>query len=781
MLNAMKALSPKKADPEPNFNEIPNVPDASGLEASGSGVGGEEGSGKKKKKADVELQNYYYEKMSKDRTESHVLEELDTANVNVTEDEEEDELARERAIQEEEEMAAARALLEKNTQTTRFEDGKARIFFIKTTWSVEFVHLLHYVIFLALITVVTLGRPTIQRYFVHTALHDNLVDQFNARKEVVPYEMVNTKEQFFDWMRWTFTPTLFPELESPRQFPNGTKNDYDTKVAMDMGYRLGTVRVRQLRVEDGSCNIPKRFQRAVTRCHAKFLPNREDMEDFKANLGALEPGVEWQSEGDLGTGNFYSHVTKQIYEGSGFEYFFDVTASDTAETWQTLYDTTWVDFGTRMVSIDFTIYNPAIDLLVWGTHVVEFMPSGDVIPTFHFRVFDEWKYLRVWDGDDTDGSVGALLVVELILYAYVVSYMWEEFREMFYWGPKEYFQSWMNIAELLNLLVFFNTAAFRFLAFQEIGVLAESFADDDSFLDMRTFGTYSQVAMNLLACNALMSYCKVFKYLKFHRGITQFVETIYEATFEVTVFLTVLLVIIVSYGLSFHIAFGHVSRSYMDFAEALFTMFKSTMGQFTIREIETVNSSGRYLGPFLFLSFIMVNLFVVLSMLYAMVRLSYRHVRDQMLNEELHPENSPIVQDLTRLLTGWLRIIQKIPGIQGKEFTEQSMIRRRKRVAMWLSGESELIRRARAKKAREKARELEMLGEEAKERLAMGDDDDLEVRPLVKDPRKDLLATLVEVEAKQRQMLTGIENLSRTVRAQTFNAINKQMEDIVNE
>ena len=111
--------------------------------------------------------------------------------------------------------------------------------------------------------------------------------------------------------------------------------------------------------------------------------------------------------------------------------------------------------------------------------------------------------------------------------------MWEEFREMFYWGPKEYFQSWMNIAELFNLLVFFNTAAFRFLAFQEIGVLAESFADDDSFLDMRSFGTYSQVAMNLLACNALMSYCKVFKYLKFHRGITQFVETIYEATFEV--------------------------------------------------------------------------------------------------------------------------------------------------------------------------------------------------------------------------------------------------------
>ena len=56
---------------------------------------------------------------------------------------------------------------------------------------------------------------------------------------------------------------------------------------------------------------------------------------------------------------------------------------------------------------------------------------------------------------------------------------------------------------------------------------------------------------------------------------------------------TILLIIIVSFGLSFHIAFGHVSRSYMDFPEALFTLFKSTMGQFTIRgETKVVEVGG---------------------------------------------------------------------------------------------------------------------------------------------------------------------------------------------
>ena len=41
---------------------------------------------KKKYAADPSLQNYYFDKLSKERMESHVLDDLDTANVNVTDD-----------------------------------------------------------------------------------------------------------------------------------------------------------------------------------------------------------------------------------------------------------------------------------------------------------------------------------------------------------------------------------------------------------------------------------------------------------------------------------------------------------------------------------------------------------------------------------------------------------------------------------------------------------------------------------------------------------------------
>ena len=58
-------------------------------------------------------------------------------------------------------MEAFRATLKNPPkQLTRREDGKASIFFVKTSWSIEFIHALEYIFFLFLITSVTLGRPS---------------------------------------------------------------------------------------------------------------------------------------------------------------------------------------------------------------------------------------------------------------------------------------------------------------------------------------------------------------------------------------------------------------------------------------------------------------------------------------------------------------------------------------------------------------------------------------------------------------------------------------------
>ena len=121
--------------------------------------------------------------------------------------------------------------------------------------------------------------------------------------------------------------------------------------------------------------------------------------------------------------------------------------------------------------------------------------------------------------------------------------------------------------------------------------------------------------------------------------------------------------------------------------------------------------------------------------------------------------------------------ISYIPGVPEKEFSQQVIKRRKKRIARWVSGESKLLTFAKEKRDRQRAAEEALMSGEEKERRRK-EGDSMEVKPLVKNPRKDLLGELIIVEAKQRKMLNVIENLSRVVRAQTFNRINKQMEDL---
>ncbi|GMI45495.1 hypothetical protein TrCOL_g3011 [Triparma columacea] len=771
--------SPSKKGPTPEFSEIPGGLVTPKAAAPANGFKDESESpskpleapspvNKKKYGQDNDkLTNFYYERMSKDRTESHILEEIDTATVDVAED-----LDDEEKVQQEldkDDMEAFRQELHgAKKQTTRREDGLGSICFIKTSWSVEFLHFVHYIVFLGLLTQVVLGPPRINRWFIHRAYKDHLVENEDTLNSVKSFQNVNTKAQFFDWMENIFVPQMFPDSSEDATLDNANK----TKLANGMGYRLGAIRLVQLRVMDDGCEVSSLFERAITRCNPKFT---DDVEQIEGTYF----GADWQSEAELGTGDFYSYLTKQRYEGSGFATTLVDMSSDNANTAEELKNGLLIDFGTRVLSISFLTYNPPLDLLLRGTMTVEFMGSGDVIPTYTFKIIEEWKWKRVWEGESSDAYYWWCILCEIGVYVYTLSYLWEEIRECFYWGPKAYFSSSVNIFELILILMLLNVCTFRFLTISELGTIEELLPTSD-YIQANVAASYSQVTSNLLAGSTIIAYVKVFKYLQFHRGIAQFVNTMFISSYEVTTFMLIMSIVIVSYALAFYMAFGHVVRRYMDFAESLFTLFKSTMGQFTIREISEVNSSGRYLGPFLFVSFIVLNLFVILSMLFAMVNVSFQNLRDEMVALNEHPENDPMVVDMARIFNRFLYLISFLPGVSEKEFTDQAIIRRKKRIARWISGESELLRLAKAKRDRQKAAEEALMSEEEIERRRV-EGASMEVKPLVQNPRKNLLSELVIVEAKQRKMLNAIESLSRVVRAQTFNRINKQMEDLTGD
>ena len=357
--------------------------------------------------------------------------------------------------------------------------------------------------------------------------------------------------------------------------------------------------------------------------------------------GDLSKYLLWESGDEEGTVSYYSPLTKTRYPASGYTRIL----SNDMSAWDDLKDDLFLDLSTRVVFFDFVVYNPQVNYLTWATFVVEIMATGDVLTSYRLRHYDEVASLQYINGETSDGWQMYLVVCEILLMWYVFTYILVEMKEVYFYGRSVYFGSLLNIMEIFNLLIFCVAFAMRILSIVELNKIYPSLmfgypstgeVDDTAaagdtdigggFPDLTTFSEYSYFGTNLIALNSVFTLMRFFKFASFHRGLAQFIDTFGEAGKDLTLYLLVMFVLVASYGLSFHVAFGHVSQSYYDVPESLFSLFGSTLGQFDLKEIQHVN---RYLAPFLFVSFIVVMLFVVLSMLVAMVKLSYHSVRDE--------------------------------------------------------------------------------------------------------------------------------------------------------
>ena len=120
---------------------------------------------------------------------------------------------------------------------------------------------------------------------------------------------------------------------------------------------LGVPRIRQLKVRPDSCSIAKDFESEIKHCYAMYAPSVEDKRSF-----GLANGTAWNYSTPEETG-LRDHAGKiSTYGGGG--YYQDLTRDKnlTLTLINRLFDNLWIARGTRVVFVDFTVYNANINL-----------------------------------------------------------------------------------------------------------------------------------------------------------------------------------------------------------------------------------------------------------------------------------------------------------------------------------------------------------------------------------------------------------------------------------
>jgi hypothetical protein len=508
-----------------------------------------------------------------------------------------------------------------------------------------------YMFFIFLFTIITYtSRDDQHAYFFSAAVTDRFTgeefDQADSHVRKTFYDIANMD----DWWAWLQGPFLSNMLEE--EWYNGDPYSEEEKKFVLGYFRIvGAIRLRQLRVRPNSCDVNQIFAKVIPHCYYQYNPYTEDRSCFGPNCTYV-----WRSPQQLqDTPYFWGRLS--VYDGSGFVVDLKPNRTAVTSTLRELKAQRWIDWNTRAVFVDFTLYNANLNLFSVVRLSTEFPSSGGIVPSHVVRTVKIWRYTKQQDF--------VVLIFEIAILAMLLFYSVQQVYLLFTEKRKYFTQIWRYI-DMLNIIIFgvvifyrlrvlftvyfqlnFNPAVYDFYNFEGIA------RDIDSERNFNSF-------------NAVLIWLKIFKYLRFSKKMNQLARVLGKAALNIIVFMIMFFIVFLGFSQAFFIAFGVDIKQYRDVIHSSYSLMLTIFGDF---DFESLEGTNRVLGPVLFFSFMVLVTFVLLNMFLAIINDAFHEIQNEDGNDELD-----IVASLKNFFLGTKRVGEIARDLETADVNDDKVI-----------------------------------------------------------------------------------------------------------
>jgi hypothetical protein len=490
------------------------------------------------------------------------------------------------------------------------------------------------------------------------------------------YMDIDTAELWYTWLRGPFLDLVF---NSDPGRPGFSGN------FLTHGAIIGGIRIGQLRNQPRDCKerVENSWFETNTfsdeiRCYGDssgmFTDELESREDFGQGFEKFT----WA--GWNGTDTAFARTRAyhwdraqsnswQILPSPGFSVVLPSRDEAAAvEMAKYLQESQYIDSKTAVVFVDLSVYNINLQRCVSLRLRTEFTPAGGANP-----------YVRMLDTPTNvlfdDNWMNACVFIVAGFYLYFFYNMVADIRQM----------GWLILEEPSKLLHQANIVIYAlYWGFKMTGYSHKPENVDitsNEFVDVKPFVETVYQSEMLNACNAFLSWFKLVTFLSLNPQFARITGTLSRAAMQISAFLVIFLIISFAFTTAFSLAFGSRLNSYRNLTATLFTLLKAILGDFNFDEL---SNQDKVFGPFLFICFISIAVFVILNVVIAIIASAY----EETINELADMEDVKLGQAMTDYI---LAIIARVP-VLGK-FASQQIYRNQQR----------LVRRM--EKNREKQRE----------------------------------------------------------------------------
>ncbi|XP_012873128.1 PREDICTED: polycystic kidney disease 2-like 1 protein [Dipodomys ordii] len=483
-----------------------------------------------------------------------------------------------------------------------------RELYVKTTLR----ELLVYIVFLVDICLLTYGMTSSSAYYYTKVMSELFLH--TPSETGVSFQTISSMADFWDFAQGPLLDSLY----WTKWYNNQSLGHGSHSFIYYENLLLGAPRLRQLRVRNDSCVVHEDFREDIFSCYDVYSPDKEEQLPF----GSVN-GTAWtyHSQDELEGSSHWGRLTS--YSGGG--YYLDLPGSRqaSAEALRDLQEGLWLDRGTRVVFIDFSVYNANINLFCVLRLVVEFPATGGAIPSWQIRTVKLIRYVSNWDF--------FIIGCEIIFCIFIFYYVVEEVLEI-HMHRLGYLSSIWNILDLVVILLSMLAVGFHIFRTLEVNrLMGKLLEQPNTYADFEFLAFWQTQYNNMNAVNLFFAWIKIFKYISFNKTMTQLSSTLARCAKDILGFAIMFFIVFFAYAQLGYLLFGTQVENFSTFTKCIFTQFRIILGDF---DYNAINNANRILGPVYFVTYVFFVFFVLLNMFLAIINDTYSEVKEELAGQK---------------------------------------------------------------------------------------------------------------------------------------------------
>ena len=299
--------------------------------------------------------------------------------------------------------------------------------------------------------------------------------------------------------------------------------------------------------------------------------------------------------------------------------------------WNDLKRAHWIDSRTRVIAIVLQLKANNVGVRFRVTLMFELTSLGTIFPSYDVET-------RILDTK----LVSDMTMFTSIALGMVIVFCILEGVECMAVSPSQYFRDMWNVMDWANFLIFF-------VVFNQIMSVQEALENPDCssyacaelgyFDDWKLMGRFRNAKMYLSFCVCI----QLFKILKFAAQLVPrtglATQVLRRCCVDLVLFLLTFVISMLAFSMMMYVQLGPVMESYWDQFPAFISLFRALLGDFDINDIMD-NSSG-YVNTIIFLGYLFVAIFIMLSMFLAILAEGQVAFRDEQLEGKPDPIWNP--------------------------------------------------------------------------------------------------------------------------------------------